>query len=54
LCRRFGISRKNGYKWFSGYRFELAFQHCRSCSSNFGTLRTFEHMVNDLAKPLLK
>jgi transposase InsO family protein len=27
LCRRFGISRKNGYKWFNRYRCELAFPH---------------------------
>jgi transposase InsO family protein len=25
LCRRFGISRKNGYKWLNRYRDELAF-----------------------------
>ena len=25
LCRRFGISRKNGYKWLHRYRIELAF-----------------------------
>lgn len=25
LCRRYGISRKNGYKWFNRYKFELAF-----------------------------
>jgi len=25
LCRRFGISRKNGYKWLNRYRIELAF-----------------------------
>ena len=25
LCRRFGISRKNGYKWLNRYRVELAF-----------------------------
>jgi putative transposase len=27
LCRRYGMSRKNGYKWFNRYRFELAFPH---------------------------
>lgn len=26
LCRRFGISRKNGYKWLTRYRIELAIQ----------------------------
>ncbi len=25
LCRRYGISRKNGYKWLNRYRIELAF-----------------------------
>ena len=25
LCRRYGISRKNGYTWFNRYRFELSF-----------------------------
>ena len=25
LCRRFGISRKNGYKWLNRYRIDLAF-----------------------------
>src|SRR6266513_603121 len=25
LCRRFGISRKNGYKWLNRYRIELVF-----------------------------
>jgi len=27
LCRRFGISRKNGYKWLDRYRIELALPH---------------------------
>jgi transposase InsO family protein len=27
LCRRFGISRKNGYKWLNRYRIEVAFPH---------------------------
>ena len=27
VCRRFGISRKNGYKWLNRYKFELAFPH---------------------------
>src|SRR5438094_9801409 len=32
LCRRFGISRKNGYKWLNRYRVEFA---CPGRSASF-------------------
>ena len=59
LCRRYGISRKNGYKWLNRYRFELAFPHRelsfpdksrRPHTSPNQTLAKVENAIVDLRK----
>ncbi|MFT3700187.1 MAG: IS481 family transposase [Kofleriaceae bacterium] len=59
LCRRFGISRKNGYKWVNRYRFQLAFPHSevsfkdqsrRPRTSPTAIAKTVEAAIVDLRK----
>ena len=53
LCRRFGISRKNGYKWLDRYRIELL-SPTAGCRSRIGLVVRTNHPLRSQRRSKLR